>query len=1066
MLDPFSGCVVPFREAFAQAVGGGLPPVGTPPLLLECMAMKTALPALPRDALSPRDQITLTRLGDAERVRHWRASGCMNAPDEDRDAEEHLCGLMTEFINENVVMRLLWETIWPLMQAMCPDIARGDAWDILRDSTMHTSMKESYETMTASAAAAAAAATGGDGTPPVKRQRLSDSSSGDDDETTGDDDDGDDNVDNVTRAGMISIKTLNGLVVICLVNGGGKNMHGRRASVSKGYPGSGGEIWYNPVLRLCDSVPVAVQRGNRKTVRDTDIQSIRNIAASMGGMWIAPSDTYHPVRVSLQAAAFGGGMARVRFIALGVVLHAAPGIINCPLRVLVMALTSTGCTGVDGEMPKNVVNRRQYVSVKALLMLLTEYVTGASDVQPAGVDVVKAKACWNTWVGRASEVAQPRMKGGTLDLVMRSLMMLEFANYHVDIDVAKVSKLAVPHMDRVALFLTYPIDNCDEPGAAIALVAGCGDWNVVADRYLAGGSHWGAALAANKLAVSVVNSVDRCAAADVVRFAALEAVRRLVMHTLVHNPGSAIWETFANVVCLLSAHGVYLNSSVWPLVDAESGLHPLLTIVCEEACRVGLVDSNYMVSLLSVDSVDAGTVYTVLVVPGTAITLLALRGLQFNGPPGIVRTSAHLVLNSPGGDDNLPQLVALKVVRDAPWPMDESFYSSSASSLTTMILSTCGHNGLCFRAKALDVAYCDTSRATKNRRQLSDPLADLELSAWRLEADQQHSRRAVVNGDLDTTRTSLSLQELNGATITEVFVETVRNAVEATRLVIMPLVTTEPGMLANVTPLYLVYRKLSTEYYELFRGRTEPLAAVVEAARAMCGDDADIDTRRTTFKQYYIELFFSDSVVHCSVSPTAAGQQPELGIDDSLLDAGDGGPMTAKTRCIRNSVGVSVISLLRKTRTVLNTLKHLAWQAKMNENTSNLSEAIDNGVAGAAHILCTIMGLPTYGNGASTLGFAQAERSMIAQRAKVSMLEQSIKRNEEELGRARDDREIAMVASREAMNELSSQFGDWIDGGGAAISGVTAAMDNAVRVQEQFTAASQTAKTLEDLLGK
>jgi hypothetical protein len=1070
----FSGkqSTVPLADAFARGVGGPKPHPDTPPLLLALIALDADIPALPADALPANERRTLDMLMSKHRERHWRASGSMHPPESDRDEEERLCGIMIEYMNEYVLMRLLWPDTWALLQQLCPDISRGQGWELLRSTTMHTCIRETY----------AAMAENETGEPAAKRQRALSSAGGDD--TSSSDEERDERDDSFggkqcqgVPPGMAMIKSCNGIAA-CLLANPGQNLRHRRSPVPKGYSGAGFELLYFPRLGLA---PPGHTKGSQRpatsktTVRSIDYKWSLRIAESAGSprAVIEPLGNYEPARVTIQPAASGGGGPRARYVALGATIHSfARGSKGCPLKVLMLALNSLGCTGVAGEMPKNGANRRQYVSVIAMLMVLTELVEGASDTQPDSVNAAFAKECWAGWVQRAVEVAKPRMKGGTLDLVMRSLLMMEWANYNVDINVAAVAKLAGPHIDRVGQLLTYPIDDCENPAAAIGFVAGTGNWHEVVAAYLGPGAHWGVETHANKLAFDVLCADSHRTPGAVIRDAAMAAARRLVLSVVTRAPGDGVWGTFCNVLHELNAHGVRMDSSVWPLVDAESGLHPLLTVVCEEACRLGLVDSNYMVSLLSVDSIDEGTVYTALIVPGTATTILAVRGLQFTGPPGIVRTSTRVVLNSPGGDA-LPMLVALKAARPAPWPADMSLVTTSA------ILSACGHNGLCFRAKALDVTYQPPLAAAQNRHRLKDPLADLCVSPWRLEADQLLVRQAVANGDLDPYSPSLGRVALDGASYEQMFVEPQASTgtYDATRLIIIPLVTVEPNSIAKVTALYHVYRRASTEYYEQFRGTAENLHDVVEAVRSQCGDDAPLETRQGAFKEHFIERFFSASVTHCSLSPGCPAAVTD-GIDDSLLDDTEGGPMSAKIKSLSKSVGVSIISALRQTGTLPKLLKHLAWQAKLNESSINLPDAIDRGIAGAAHILCGVMGLPTYGDRGVTGGLCQAERSMIARRAEVNMLRQSAMHNAAEIEAAKNDREQCMIKQQAAISSLTHEIGAWIDP--LAVDGaqqpppapampppaVAAALDAATRAQKQFETASATASLLDTLLAE
>jgi len=1076
----FSGkqSTVPLADAFARGIGGPEPHPDTPPLLLDCIALDATIPTPPASVLPPNEQKTLHTLLCRHRERHWRASGSMHPPEADRDEEERICGIMIEYMNEYVLMRLLWRDTWALLQQLCPGISRGHGWEMLRSTTMHTCIRETYVTIAANAAAAS------DGeAPSAKRQRTGTSAGADGSSSHMSSDDHDERDDGgaadcgrTAPGGMVTIKSCNGIAA-CLLPNPGQNLRHRRSPVPKGYCGAGFELQYFPKLGLKRPVHGGNPKlsGSKTTVRSVDQAWSRQIAKSVGshGEIINSSGEYVAARVTIQPAASGGGGPRARYIALGATIHSfARGATGCPLKVLMLALNSLGCTGVAGEMPKNGANRRQYVSVVAMLTVLTELVAGASDTQPDSVDAAIAKECWAGWVQRAVEVAKPRMKGGTLDLVMQSLLMMEWANYNVDINVAAVVKLAAPHIDRVAQLLTYPIDDCLDPAAAVGLVAGSGDWHEVVAAYLGPGAHWGVGGHANRLAFDVLCADNHRTPGAVIRSAAMAAARRLVLSVITRAPGDGVWGTFCNVLHELNAHGVLMHSTVWPLVDAESGLHPLLTIVCEEACRLGLVDSNYMVSLLSVDSVDEGTVYTALIVPGTATTILAVRGLQFAGPPGIVRTCTRVVLNSPGGDA-LPMLVALKAARPAPWPADVSLVTTSA------ILSACGHNGLCFRAKALDVTYQSPLAAAQNRHRLKDPLADLCVSPWRLEADQLLVRQAVANGDLDPYSPSLGRVALDGASYEQMFVEPQASTGthDATRLVIIPLVTVQPNSVAKVTALYQVYRRASTEYYEQFRGTAENLHDVVEAVRSQCGDDAPLEARQGAFKEHFIERFFSASVTHCSLSPGCPAAVTG-GIDDSLLDDTEGGPMSAKIKSLSKSVGVSIISALRQTGTLPKLLKHLAWQAKLNESSINLPDAIDRGIAGAAHILCGVMGLPTYGDRGVTGGLCQAERSMIARRAEVNMLRQSAMHNAAEIEAAKNDREQCMIKQQAAISSLTHEIGAWIDP--LAVDGaqqpppapampppaVAAALDAATRAQKQFETASATASLLDTLLAE
>ena len=1076
---------VPLGDAFVRGIGGAPPHPDTPALLLQCVQMQSSgLPLpLPGDALSGADRTSLCRLMRNHRDRHWKALGSMHPPDEDRDEEERLCGLMTEYINEHVIMKLLWPDTWPLIQQLCPGLSRGAAWQMLRATTLHTCIKPSYVTMAAAAADEAgleparkkARQSTGDGGGDGDGDDSSSCSSGPDDERIGPDAAFCRNVD--VPEGMVEVKSCNGIAICMVTEGGGQNLHTRRSPVPKGYSGGGAELQYDSVLALSERRPAApMARNGKVTVRSVDQHWAQRIANSVGGTQqvIEPTGQYYPARVSIQPAASGGGGPRTRYIALGAAVHSfARGPLQCPLRVLMLALNSLGCTGVDGEMPKNGVNRRQYVSVNAMLMVLTDLVAQASLVQPPGVDAAAAQECWASWATRAAEVAKPRMKGGTLDLVMRSLKMMEWANYNVDANIDAIAKLATPHLDRVAQLLTYPIVNSENPGAALGLVAGSGSWSGVVDAFLGTNDHWGTAEHANQTAVQIMMTNEGRSPAAAVRNAAIAAARRLVLHVVTHAPGGGVWGTFCAVLHELKAHGVFLNSAVWPLVDAESGLHPLLTIVCEEACRLGLVESNYMLSLLSVNSVDEGTVYSVFIVPGTATTLLAVRGLEWSGPPGIVRTKTKIVLNSPGGGD-LPPLVALKAARPAPWPDDVSAATTSA------ILSACGYNGFCFRAKSLDASYCSAETAVANRAKLNDPLADLKLSPWRLDADQLLVRQAVVNGDLDTICPSLGRVTLDNASYEQVFVERscATGLPEATRLVIVPLVTAKTGGPAKVTGLYQVYRRLSTEYYEQYRGTPELLADVLEAVRAQCGDDAPIAARKAAFREHFVDRFFSDSVAHCSVSPEGAGGGTEIGLDESMFDDSDEGPMGKKIKAVSKSVGASIISALRQTGTLPKLLKHLAWQARLNEGFENLPEAIDRGIAGAAHVLCGVMGLTTYGDRGAAGGLCQAERSMIARRAEVNMLRQSIMHNAAEIAAAKNEREQCMIKQQAAISNLTHEIGSWIEPMGANATlaapppppcalpppSVATALDMATRAQKQFETASATASLLDALL--
>ena len=89
--------------------------------------------------------------------------------------------------------------------------------------------------------------------------------------------------------------------------------------------------------------------------------------------------------------------------------------------------------------------------------------------------------------------------------------------------------------------------------------------------------------ALHRLAFDVLCADSHRTPGTVIRDAAMAAARRLVLSVLTRAPGDGVWGTFCNALHELNAHGVSMDSSVWPLVDAESGLHPLLTVVCEEA---------------------------------------------------------------------------------------------------------------------------------------------------------------------------------------------------------------------------------------------------------------------------------------------------------------------------------------------------------------------------------------------------------------------------------------------------------------------------------------------------